>query len=66
MCIRDRPNYSLSGLKYLLSFVILIGLYRLVWMIYGIRYVVRPVSYTHLDVYKRQPQYGQRQHHRGS
>jgi len=32
----EPPNYILSGLKYLLSFVILIGLYRLVWMIYGI------------------------------
>lgn len=37
----EPPNYILSGLKYLLSFVILIGLYRLVWMIYGIRYVVK-------------------------
>lgn len=37
----EPPNYILSSLKYLLSFVILIGLYRLVWMIYGIRYVVK-------------------------
>ena len=37
----EPPNYILSGLKYLLSFVILIGLYRLVWMIYGIQYVVK-------------------------
>lgn len=37
----EPPNYVLSGLKYLISFIILIGLYKLVWLIYGIRYVVK-------------------------
>lgn len=34
-------NYVLSGLKYLISFLILIELYRLVWLIYRIEYVIK-------------------------
>lgn len=34
-------SYVLSGLKYLISFLILIELYRLVWLIYRIEYVIK-------------------------
>ena len=34
-------EHVLSGLKYLISFLILIELYRLVWLIYRIEYVIK-------------------------